>query len=207
MRRFPFITTTVTVVVLAAWVSPQLREFCLFERTEIMNGQWWRFLTGHLVHFSPSHLMFDSAVFLLAGAIVEERSRKLLIGLLLTSVAAISTGLFWFAPQLQFYGGMSGVATAMLCFVAFEFARERGVKRAVGVTVITLATIKMAWEIQTSHALFSTLDRPDIQLAPMAHIVGTLVAATMWSAIWCWQKMRVTSSSPAEMPGAHQQTP
>ena len=207
MRRFPFITAAVTAVVLVAWLSPQLHEFCLFERTHISSGQWWRLLTGHLVHFSPSHLIFDSAVFLVTGAMIEDRGRKLVIGLLLTSALAISAGLFWLAPELQFYGGMSGVATAMLCFVAFECARGSGIKRAVGVTVIILATIKMAWETQASRALFSIFDRPEIQLAPMAHIIGALVAAAIWATIWCWQRMGVTSSFRAQMRGVHQQTP
>jgi rhomboid family GlyGly-CTERM serine protease len=207
MRRLPFITAAVAVLVLAAWASPHLREFSLFERTHISSGQWWRLLTGHFVHFSPSHVIYDSAVLLPTSAMAEGRSRKLVIGLLLASALAISGALFWLTPEFQFYGGMSGVATATLYFVALEFVRKPGIKRHTGVIVIILATVKMAWEIQGSRALFSTFDAPEIQLMPMAHVIGALVAAVMWTAIWCWPKMRVTLSSPAEMRGVHQQTP
>jgi rhomboid family GlyGly-CTERM serine protease len=175
MKRFPFITISVALLASAVWLSPALRDAALFERAHIANGEWWRLLTGHLVHFSFSHLAFDLTVFAGAGWLIERQRRSQFVAVLLCSAFAVGTAILWFAPEMRFYGGMSGVAMAMVCFVAWRLAALQGTARIMGIVVLLMVAAKLIGENRMSQPLFANFGSAEIEVASIAHVAGALV--------------------------------
>ena len=60
------------------WLVPGTTAPLLYERAALLDGAWWRLWTGHWVHFSMSHLAWNVAVLLGAGAWLERLQPGLL---------------------------------------------------------------------------------------------------------------------------------
>lgn len=110
---FPVILVLIAAV-LAVFGEPgqlQLR----YERDAIGNGEFWRLLTGHLVHLGWPHFLLNAAglllVWLLVGAQLSARS-WLVVGLFI--VAGMDVGFWFLRPTLSWYVGLSGLLHGVL---------------------------------------------------------------------------------------------
>ncbi|ROH89725.1 rhombosortase [Stagnimonas aquatica] len=94
-----------------------------YDRVAIAGGEWWRLLTGNLVHLpgntivwegfrfhGPWHLFLNELGVLVLVLLCPERlsaavwaRRVILLGL------GMSAGLYFYAPDLRWYVGLSGV--------------------------------------------------------------------------------------------------
>jgi rhomboid family GlyGly-CTERM serine protease len=183
MKSTPIIVSAIGAAAGVIYLCPAAQQFCVFDREAALHGQWWRLITCHLVHFSHSHLLFDIIVFLLAGVLIESKSRRLFAALLATSAVAIGTALLLFAPHMQFYGGLSGIATTLLFFVALPYASQPNPRRVWGFVVCAAILLKLALEASGQAPLFARFDSPSVQVAPLSHAVGILVAIAIWRGV------------------------
>ncbi len=100
----------VSVISLLLLVWPAATETLMWHRAEIANGHAWRWMTGHLVHLSVRHCLSN-----LLGLLVVCEYLWDEIGLaeacLLSIWTAVGTSLllWWFAPAIQWYAGLSGL--------------------------------------------------------------------------------------------------
>lgn len=85
------------------------REWLRYDRALIADGQWWRFLTGNFVHLGWYHLALNEMGLVVLVLLCLERlspavwaRRVLLISL------GMSTGLWFMAPEVRNYVGLSG---------------------------------------------------------------------------------------------------
>lgn len=81
-----------------------------YERTALAAGEWWRLLGAHLVHFDGAHLLMNLAGFVLLWWLFVRDARWrdwALTGL--ASALTIDAGLWFLAPELDWYVGLSGV--------------------------------------------------------------------------------------------------
>ena len=178
--KTPLATGLLALFAVAIYFCPGAVHWSVLDRGGFFHGDWWRAFTGHFVHFSPSHLWLDTAVFVVAGAFVESKSRRTFTVLFATSSIAISGAVLGFAPELQFYGGLSGVATAMLFLVALQSLEENGIRRAFGFLVIAAVLGKLAFETIHPEAMFARFESQEIRPAPISHAVGMLTATAVW---------------------------
>ncbi len=88
----------------------ELRELGRYQRDAVENGEYWRLVSGHLVHLGFGHLWPNLVALVIIGALFE--------GVLdnadwwrvsLASAAAIDLGLYLFEPSVIWYVGLSGV--------------------------------------------------------------------------------------------------
>lgn len=87
-----------------------------FDRDGLAAGQFWRVVSGHLVHLGWGHYLLNAAgvalVWLLVGARFGARSwAVILVGI----AAGVSAGLWFLDRQLAWYVGLSGVLHGLLC--------------------------------------------------------------------------------------------
>jgi rhomboid family GlyGly-CTERM serine protease len=164
-----------------------------FDGAAIREGDWWRLLTGNLVHWSPEHFYLDGGVFLVLGLLYERHYRGLYPLLLLVSALAVGVAgvLFW--DERTLCRGLSGVNggqfAAALCV---EWVRAwRSPPRWLWVGPATaIFLFWLAWESCTGRffggALFLSGDaRP----APLAHLAGSAGALAVVAVAWlcrCW---------------------
>lgn len=121
-----------------------LQEALRFSRSDIQAGQWWRLLTGNLVHLGYSHLLLNLAGLTVITALLAPAMSAwqwLMTGI--GSMLGVGFGLLALDPHLQWYVGLSGVLYGLLLGGAIaEFRHQR-------LTAVLLAcyTIgKIVWE-------------------------------------------------------------
>lgn len=86
-----------------------------FNRTKIIEGEYWRVFTGNFVHYGFAHLAMNLAAFLLLGfSLLREISLKIYIPLLITSALAVGVGTLLWNPELFFYRGLSGLIHGLI---------------------------------------------------------------------------------------------
>jgi rhomboid family GlyGly-CTERM serine protease len=88
----------------------ELRDLGRYERTAIEGGEYWRLVSGHLVHLGWGHLWPNLAALAIIGLLFEGLFRNadwLRLGA--ASAAAIDIGLYALDPSVLWYVGLSGV--------------------------------------------------------------------------------------------------
>ena len=136
---------------------------------------WWRWLTGHWTHFGASHGLWDIAVFVGLGAVIEMRSRAHFALATAFSALAIAAAVRWGAPELTHYRGLSGIDSALFGWLAID-ALLRGSRTMRILAALCVAGFggKLAYELCTQSTLFvdATTEWAPV---PLAHLVGGAV--------------------------------
>lgn len=150
-----------------------------YEREAVLQGEYWRLLTGHLVHGTWLHLLLNGAGLALIAALFPRAYSLrawLLIGL--ASAVAVDAGFVLYEPQLQWYVGLSGVLHGALAAGAIAWWRHESRPLALVLSLVFVA--KLAWEQQYG-ALPLSGDLPVVVDAHLYGAVGGGVTATfLW---------------------------
>jgi rhomboid family GlyGly-CTERM serine protease len=177
--RLPWATATVAVIAVGVALVPAWAPALLYDRAGIGRGEWWRLWSGHLVHFGPAHLAWNLAVLLPAG-LWAERIAALRTRLLLTlAPPAMAIVLLIGLPDLARYSGLSGLASALLAFLACTQLRRAKGDRWFWWSVLGLLLGKIGAEVFSVHPLFARFATDDVQPVPLAHAAGLGVAVLM----------------------------
>ena len=85
-----------------------------YRRVGIADGQWWRLVTGHLMHVNATHAALDVAgLLLVAWIFAREVDGKRQALALLIGAALVDVGLWFFHPEVERYVGLSGALHAL----------------------------------------------------------------------------------------------
>jgi rhomboid family GlyGly-CTERM serine protease len=115
-----------------------------FDRNGIEHGEFWRLLTGHLVHLGWAHFALNLAGMLLVWLLVgTEFSTRSWAVVLLVSIAGIDAGLWFLDPGIQWYVGLSGLLHGIL-MAGIVAAVRRGSREAAILGLLVAA--KIVWE-------------------------------------------------------------
>lgn len=132
-----------------------LQAVLRYERSFILEGEWWRLLTAHFVHFNFTHLALNLVgwwIFLKLGGYLF--SLKQLTLNLLISALGISLLLLIFQPHLQWYLGFSGVLYGLLFMVGLQLALQP--QRWLGLALIGTISLKLVGDTyNNSQAMYS----------------------------------------------------
>ncbi len=128
--------------VLFQWLD--LSNLLRFDRQLINDGQWWRLISGNLVHLGWSHLWLNMAGLALVAVFFSPyyRLREWLLLLLLTSLF-VGLGLYFFNPKLLWYVGLSGVLHGLFIAGGWQEYRRYGKS---GGLLLALIVGKLIWE-------------------------------------------------------------
>ncbi|MDH5176199.1 MAG: rhombosortase [Gammaproteobacteria bacterium] len=163
-----------------------------YDRTAILvDGQYARLLTGHLVHYDLAHLGWNLAgLALVAWLFAREFTLRGWIAILVASTAAVDLGFLVFEPQLAWYVGFSGVLHGLMA--AGLCAWLWRAPDAITALVAVLFACKLGWEHLMGPLPFtaSTLGLPVIH---EAHTYGAIGGTLM--ALWLLSRRR-TANAP-----------
>jgi len=151
-----------------------------YQRDLIAAGELWRLITGHFVHWSHSHLVWDLCTFLALGAACELWSRRRLLVCLLVSAVAIPGVLWLLQPELEIYGGLSGIDSALFALLGGQLAHEhwkRGSSAALALALVFCLAfaLKTGFEMTNGGTVFVGDLAPGIASVPLAHMAGAVV--------------------------------
>jgi rhomboid family GlyGly-CTERM serine protease len=175
-------------VVLFALGGESWRLALRYERLSILEaGQYWRLLTGHLVHGSVTHLSLNLAGLVLIGALFPRHFSVVnWVVIVVASLVAIDAGFVWNEPQLHWYVGLSGVLHG--CLAAGAVAWWRYESRGLALALTSVLVGKLVWE-QWQGALPLSGDMPVIIDAHLyGALGGGLAGAIVLLKEHCWPR-------------------
>ena len=178
--RAPLLLFLLPAVLVA--FAPARHGPLLLDRTALEAGEVWRLWSGHWVHFSASHLLWNLAVLLAAGAWLERVRPGLLLRHTLVAAPLISLAILAAEPGLQTYGGLSGLATGVVVLLGLHQLRTPGTPRALWIGVLALVALKSASDFASPTAWFAHYAAPGIRTSSTAHAAGALVALVHFGA-------------------------
>lgn len=86
-----------------------------YDRDALAAGQWWRALTGHLIHLGFEHALLDLAGLALMWALfARDYSARGWLLIIALSVIGVDAGLWLLSSTTQWYVGSSGVLHGVL---------------------------------------------------------------------------------------------
>lgn len=164
------------VCLLLAAGGDSVRDLGRWQRDAIETGEYWRLISGHLVHLGFGHLWPNLAALVIIGLLFDgvfRNSDWLRIGA--ASVAAIDVGLYVLDPDVSWYVGLSGVLHGYVAAgaLALVVRRERlGVALAAGVAA------KLTFEQLVGPVPFTaaSVGGPVVVAAHLYGVVGALLA-------------------------------
>jgi len=163
---FTLSLTLVTLLLAAVqgWSEPWLE----FNRSAIDQGQWWRLVTGHWVHYGVYHLLMNSAALLLCGyVLLIDLKPGHYVALLLTCLLSVGLGLYWGNPQLGYYAGLSGVLHGLLVAGLLLGLHQAPRLYALALLVVAVKIVREQWPgFDTTHVLLP------VPVAVDAHLYG-----------------------------------
>jgi rhomboid family GlyGly-CTERM serine protease len=178
MKSFLPVSLAAAAAVLA-WSVPAASGALLYDRSAILQGDWWRLWTGHWIHFSVSHLAWNIAVLLGAGAWLERLQPGSLVRWLVAGAPLISLTLLVGEPAMQVYGGLSGLATGAVVLLALMQWDRRPRSRVWWGAGLALVALKLGVEAAQPAPLFAGFSgavRPSV----LAHAAGAALAAAFF---------------------------
>lgn len=115
-----------------------------YDRAAISLGEWWRLLSGHLVHLGWIHLALNLAGFGLIVALFWRYWTTInFLLVFMLSLIAVDIGLWWFSPEVRWYVGLSGILHGLLIAGAILSFRK---EQLFSIAVMAIVIGKLAWE-------------------------------------------------------------
>lgn len=157
-----------------------MSEVLEYERDSVAAGEFWRLVTGQLVHWSTAMLVADVAVLLVAGFLLARRSPRVLMLCLPLSAAVVGAAVHFLSPELIRYRGSSGIASALVIACALDLVHEGGASRGAGIAASAFFGGKLAYEVATGTSIASGTLPPGVVVAPVAHLAGAASGTVAW---------------------------
>jgi rhomboid family GlyGly-CTERM serine protease len=166
------------LVLLQALPEPA-RQALWYSRAGIEAGEYWRIVTGNLIHLGWMHLALNVGA-LLIGIFVFYPGRTPVGWSLAQLVCSIATslGLYWWSPDIDWCVGMSGALHGLLIIGAVDWLRRGD---PVGAVLLAIWIGKLAWE-QWNGALPLSTETVGGVVVTDAHLWGALGGA-LWLVI------------------------
>lgn len=156
-----------------------------YQRSAILQGELWRLVTGHLVHYSTRHLVSNLLAFIALASWLEIRiGWRNCMKFLLGSMLFISAALWLLVPEMEVYAGISGINYALLGVLLLResslLAQQWRMPVHVSYPVFIVASIGLLyWQAPLISSPFSG-QLADVRVAWQAHAAG--LSAALWLA-------------------------
>lgn len=175
--RVPVLTCFMVGSALLVYRFPHLGALLAYDRQAILAGEWWRLGTAPLVHFSASHLGWNSLILGAAGWAVEALGYRHFW--LVCAVAALAPGMVYIlaAPELAVYGGLSGLASGAVAYLCLGNLFTKGPNRVLWMAILLLMVGKIMAEVSLDVPLFARPDGVPFRALPLVHAAGFVGAA------------------------------
>ncbi|WOX04626.1 rhombosortase [Microbulbifer pacificus] len=171
------------LMVVAAAAAIYLKQDTLgallsYDHSRILAGEYWRIVSGHLVHTNLNHLLLNGFGLALAWVLMPLRPRPHMALAGLVIVAALcGLALLLFEPQIASYRGLSGVIHALLVLGAIFNIATIG-ERSQGLIVLAVVALKLYSESYgTSGSMVTALI--GVPVVTESHFWGAVAGAAV----------------------------
>lgn len=185
VRRLPVITLLLIGAAATVALFPSWQSRLVYDRPAILSGEIWRMFTGHWVHFSTSHLVYDSLALGVAGWIIETQKLPNFGWLCLLAPWLISGVLLVIEPQMAWFGGLSALATTAVVYLVLFGLRGTGLWQWACLSALVGMVGKTIFEIATGNMIFATTVNDSAVVCTASHIAGAGVAVLFYGWAHC----------------------
>ena len=178
-------------LVLLSLLGERGQQLLQYQREAVLQGEYWRLVTAHLVHGNTHHLLLNSAGLGLIGWLFYDDGYSWRAWLLIAlfSMLAIDLAFVFFEPQVDWYVGLSGVLHGALVAGAMTWWRCQ--PKWLALLLSTYLVGKLAWE-QRYGALPLSGDMP---VVVDAHLYGSIGGALAGFILWVQAHRQVAVKS------------
>ena len=164
----------VLTVIVVQWL--QLKPYLQFDRSLIEQGEFWRILTGNLIHYNFEHLWMNLAGLALGMYLLAFRYSLIywFIMVIFCSIA-VGVGLYFFDTNMRYYVGLSGALHGILVAGAIT---EYFYNKTTSVLLLLFIVCKLAYE-QFIGPLSAPLSS-GTSVAVNAHLYGAISGILIW---------------------------
>lgn len=173
LSHFPItlcLSSIAGALALLSLVLPVIDWYCFDYTAIVMQEEYWRLISGQLVHSSLSHAFWDISLFVLLSAYLEKKAQKRLIMGLTLSVIGLSTFMLTPFVEIERYSGLSGVIYCLLIMAYWEWQKKHSVLIGLIPAVLVIGKTLMEW--QASEAVFVSEGWP---VFVEAHLLGAII--------------------------------
>jgi rhomboid family GlyGly-CTERM serine protease len=179
LNRLPWRTLGIAAAVMIAAAIPGAFDAFALEGRAVVSGELWRVVTGHAVHATPYHLLWNVGPLVLLGLLFEPVLRGRLWTVLGVSALTVGVGMLALAPEVVVYCGLSGVLNGLLLGGALlTIRKDRAAGSVAGAGLMTIAIAltlgKIVFEAAFGHAIFTDVGALGGEPVPLAHALGAL---------------------------------
>lgn len=144
-----------------------------YEREAIAAGQWWRFVTCHVVHLDAHHALLNAVgLALLWSLFARSYAGWQWLLAVATSMAAVGTGFWFISTQLAWYVGASGVLHGVFACGCIAMLRQHD---RIGLIAAVTFAGKLVYEQWHGPLPFERAD----QVVTVAHLYGAVGGTAM----------------------------
>lgn len=158
---------------LLVWAQSLDVSYLAYNRDTIAKGEYWRLITGHIIHLNNMHLLLNM---LGVGLVLMLFDNLLAIWqwlvVLLASALIISLLIYLNLPQVQAYVGLSGVIHALYALGTVQLLNQPK-ERNFAIILMLMVTLKLLTE-NVGQGISFTADMIGGRVLFQAHIYGAL---------------------------------
>lgn len=162
----------------------------VWNRPKIEAGQWYRIITGNLVHSNYPHLFLNLAGLWIAGLLfIDSMNIKTFIFSAIILSLFVGLGLYYFSPDLMRYYGFSGVLYGLFIVGGTSLILQKDTLT--GLLLYLFIGGKIVWD-SLFGASKSSAELIGVPVAVDAHIsgaVGAIMISLTLYLIHYYQKM------------------
>ena len=116
----------------------------IYDRDAVLSGQWWRLLTGNIVHINFAHLWLNLGAFLAILVVFPgKHGISRILFYLISCGIAVTAGIQLFSSDIEWYSGLSGVLHGVFIIKAYD---EWSVSKKLGGAMVGALGIKLGYE-------------------------------------------------------------
>jgi len=144
-KNIIFILIVVILCVLAQISLLSGTDVFQYSRAEIDKGQWWRFITGNIVHLSWRHLAMNVLALVAILALYPNTLKvKSYFAMLLLSGVSVTLGIWIFSKEIYWYVGLSGALHGLLItLIIIDYVMS---KSRISIALALVIIAKLVWE-------------------------------------------------------------
>jgi rhomboid family GlyGly-CTERM serine protease len=171
------------ILALALLLAPELagpaaRDALRFDRGALQHGEWWRLLSAHFVHLDLEHALLNGLGLVLMWALFARDYPPLRwLAIYSGSALAVSAGLWFFDPQLDWYVGASGALHGVMTAGTLAHLKRRDLD---GWPLAVFIVAKLAYEQWAGALPFAGSPDTVVDAHLYGAIGGVVLALTPW---------------------------
>jgi rhomboid family GlyGly-CTERM serine protease len=159
---------------------PLVQAALVYNRAAIADGEFWRLVTGNLVHLSTPHFLYDVVALLVAGALIEMHRYRHFAILCLVSGFLTGVTLYVAMPEIIVFGGLSGVVTAAVTYLCLHGVQQGGAWKWLCLLVLVCLVAKLGVEMAFGFSLTMGAGTQTFVPVPVSHAVGAVTSSLLF---------------------------